>query len=93
MMGFTLRQEAVEQRWLLAQCSTGPAMEWRSCQSPGSQRNGASGATALGSFIKKNLCTKQGETKLGKPTAKLGVTVGNEAGGNQQLPGAKTRAG
>ena len=93
MMGFMLRQEAAEQRWLLTQCSTGPAMEWSSCQSPGSQSNGASGTTALGSLIQKKLCTKQGEAKLGKPTAKLGVTAGNEAGGKQQSPRARTRAG
>jgi len=41
----------------------------------------------------KKFCTKQGEAQLGKPTAKLGLKAGKKAGGNQQSPRARTRAG
>lgn len=40
-MGFMLKQEAA------IQYSTGPVVEWSSCQSPRSQSNGASGSRLL----------------------------------------------
>lgn len=84
MMGFPLRQEAAEQRWLHAQLPWSGA----AANSPGPRVMGPQ-TTAPGSWIQENnLCAKQGEAKLGNSPAKLGVTAGNK-----ELPRARTRAG
>lgn len=82
VMGFMLRQEAAEHRWLLLeQCSPGPTMEPGGRRSPGGQDLGI---TTPGS---KTLLHQAGRSQ------KLGVTPGNKAGGQQQLPRARTGAG